>query len=201
MITFFYSTINAGKTANLIISAHACSERNLNYKIFVPAIASGRDGLNKVSSRVGIEQNAISITENDNLYEIIHTELLKNMSPIKIVFIDEVQFLTLDQVVQLTEISDKLDIEVHAYGLRTDFKGEPFKASKYLLCWADHIREIETWADDGKEQKLQKAIMNIKVDERGNRICDGDSISVGYGYKAVSRSAFNVKNNWRNKND
>lgn len=200
MLTFFYSTINAGKTANLILSAHACSQRNIKHLIFVPAIASGRDGFNKVSSRIGIHQDAISISENDNLYEMVSTQIItKNIdsNPLQIVFIDEAQFLTAKQVAQLTQICDIYQVQVHAYGLRTDFKGEPFEASKYLLAWSDHIREVETWAENSNT--AEKALMNIKVDENGKRITNGDSVSVGFAYKAVSRSEFNIYKHWNKK--
>jgi len=198
MITFIYSTINAGKTANLILSAHACTERGINNLILVPSVASGRDGFNKVSSRIGIHHDAISISENENLYEMIHNKIMDKDTklPIQILFIDEAQFLTIPQVVQLTQISDSLDIQIHAYGLRTDFKGEPFEASKYLLSWADKIEEVKTWAENSN--KAKKAIMNIKVDENGNRISGGDSVSVGFGYKAVTRNEFNIAKNWKN---
>ena len=200
MLTFFYSTINAGKTANLILSAHACSQRNIKHLIFVPAIASGRDGFNKVSSRIGIHQDAISISENDNLYEMVSTQIItKNIdsNPLQIVFIDEAQFLTAKQVAQLTQICDIYQVQVHAYGLRTDFKGEPFEASKYLLAWSDHIREVETWAENSNT--AEKALMNIKLDENGKRITNGDSVSVGFAYKAVSRSEFNIYKHWNKK--
>lgn len=197
MLAFIYSTINAGKTANLILSAHACTERGITNLIFVPSVASGRDGFNKVSSRIGIHHDAISISEKDNIYEMVHNMIIDKGTklPIQIVFIDEAQFLTTNQVAQLTQIADSLDIQVHAYGLRTDFKGEPFEASKYLLAWADKIEEVKTWAEDSDTAK--KAIMNIKVDEKGNRISNGDSVSVGFGYKAVTRNEFNISKNWK----
>lgn len=194
MLTFYYSTINAGKTASLILSAHACSERNIKHLIFVPSIASGRDGFNKVSSRIGINQDAISISDTDNIYEIVSLNIINN-SPIQVIFIDECQFLTVEQVVQLTQICDIYGILIHAYGLRTDFKGEPFEASKYLLAWADDIKEVPTWAQDNNSP--EKAIMNIKVDENGNRVIGGASISVGFAYKAVSRSNFNIQKHWK----
>ena len=48
--------------------------------------------------------------------------------------IDEAQFLTRQQVFQLSDVTDEMNIPVLAYGLRTDFHGEPFKGSKYLLA-------------------------------------------------------------------
>ena len=50
------------------------------------------------------------------------------------VLIDEAQFLTREQVFQLGRVTDELNIPVLAYGIRTDFAGEPFEGSKYLLA-------------------------------------------------------------------
>ena len=42
------------------------------------------------------------------------------------VLVDESQFLTREQVHELSEVVDTLDIPVLCYGLRTDFRGELF---------------------------------------------------------------------------
>ncbi len=46
--------------------------------------------------------------------------------------------------------------------MRTDFLGEPFEGSKYLLAWADVLGEIKTICHSGK-----KATMNARLDENG----------------------------------
>ena len=88
----------------------------------------------------------------------------------------------------LAKIVDELDIPVFAYGLRTDFKGEPFEGSKYLLGWADHIEEVATFSPGTNE----KATFNMKIDEEGNRIVSGNSISPGFGFLPVSRKEFRL---------
>ena len=181
MLTFIYSTVNAGKTATLLMRVHSCEERGVKYALFVPEVASKRDGEAKVASRIGFEKEATSLSTEDSPYTIIRdTEDTPSC-----VFIDEAQFLTRKQVMALTFITDRLNIPVYAFGLRTDFKGEPFEGSKYLLSWADRLEEVSTFAKGGGH-----AIFNMKVDESGGRVIEGDSVSVGFDYEPVSRTTF-----------
>ena len=102
--------------------------------------------------------------------------------------IDEAQFLTSTQVLQLCMVCDKLDIPVLAYGLRTDFRGEPFEGSKYLLAWAEELTEIKTVCHTGK-----KATMNARLDADGKRVLEGAQIDIGHNYVALSRRAFQLE--------
>ena len=101
--------------------------------------------------------------------------------------VDEAQFLSKRQVWQLTEIVDRLDVPVLAYGLRTDFRGELFEGSQYLLAWADNLVEIKTICHTGR-----KAIMVVRVDEHGRAITDGPQVEIGGNerYVSVSRGEF-----------
>jgi thymidine kinase len=160
----------------------------------VPEVAQDRDGKSKVSSRIGFEQKATAIGSKENPFEIIMQEVifresLGNNKPIQVVFVDEAQFLNRQQVLGLTKIVDQLQIPVFAYGLRTDFKGEPFEGSKYLLAWADHIEEVATFSPN----TVEKATFNMKIDEQGDQISTGDSIAPGFGYLPVSRKTFGLK--------
>lgn len=194
MLTFIYSTVNAGKSANLIMRAHSCKERNIEFRILVPEIAQERDGKSKVSSRIGFEQKANAIGKDKNPFEMIMQEVIfkksigKEEQPIQVVFVDEAQFLTREQVLGLTKIVDDLSIPVFAYGLRTDFKGEPFEGSRYLLSWADNIEEVSTFSPGTSD----KATFNMKIDESGHQISTGDSISPGFGFLPVSRKEFDL---------
>ena len=101
--------------------------------------------------------------------------------------IDEAQFLTPQQVLQLTMVCDQLAIPVLCYGIRTDFRGEPFAGSTYLLAWADNLVEIKTICSSGK-----KATMNARLDSQGNRIVEGEQIDIGHHYEAMSRKEFRL---------
>lgn len=174
--------------------AHSCKERNIEHRILVPEIAQSRDGKSKVASRIGFEQKATSINEIVCPFEVILQEVMfkksiGNNEPIQVVFVDEAQFLKRHQVLGLSKIVDDLSIPVFAYGLRTDFKGEPFEGSKYLLSWADHIEEVSTFSP----KTVEKATFNMKIDQEGKQISTGDSISPGFGFLPVSRKAFGLK--------
>ena len=92
------------------------------------------------------------------------------------------------QVLQLTQVCDQLSVPVLCYGIRTDFQGEPFEGSKYLLAWADNLIEIKTICRSGK-----KATMNARLDDRGNRVTEGAQIDIGHHYEALSRKEFRLE--------
>ena len=190
MLTFLYSTVNAGKSANLIMRAHSCQERGIKHLIFVPSIAQERDGEAQVRSRAGFEFKAVSLDDETNPAEVLVESMLtsKAQDVCQVIFVDEAQFLTKKQVLEFAQICDQLEIPVYAYGLRTDFKGEPFEGSKYLLAWADNIEEISTF----ETGTAKKATFNMKINEKGDPIKSGRPISPGFGYKPVSRKTFNL---------
>jgi thymidine kinase len=103
------------------------------------------------------------------------------------VLVDEAQFLTKPQVWQLSEVVDQLRIPVLCYGLRTDFRGELFEGSQYLLAWADELTEIKTICHTGK-----KATMTVRLDEQGHAVLAGPQVEIGGNdrYVSVSRAEF-----------
>jgi thymidine kinase len=103
------------------------------------------------------------------------------------VFVDEAQFLTRSQVWQISDVVDRLNIPVLAFGLRTDFRGELFEGSQYLLAWADNLEEIKTICHTGR-----KATMVVRVDEHGRAVKDGPQVEIGGNerYVSVSRAEF-----------
>jgi len=107
------------------------------------------------------------------------------------VLIDEAQFLTKDQVFQLGEVTDKLNIPVLAYGLRTDFQGEPFEGSKYLLSWSDNLKEIKAICHCGT-----KATMVIRLDEHGKAVTEGSQVEIGGNDRYISMCRKHFKENF-----
>jgi thymidine kinase len=103
------------------------------------------------------------------------------------VLVDEAQFLAKAQVWQLSEVVDALRVPVLCYGLRTDFRGELFEGSQYLLAWADEFNEIKTICHSGK-----KATMTLRVDEAGRAVQQGPQVEIGGNerYVSVSRAEF-----------
>jgi thymidine kinase len=130
---FYYSAMNAGKSTLLLQSAYNYNERGMDTLIFSPALDE-RFGKGKISSRLGLSADAVTVDNNFNLYDYTKKQNNKNLS---CVLIYEAQFLTKDQVWQLSDIVDKLNLPVLAFGIRSDFQGEPFPGSQALLVLAD----------------------------------------------------------------
>jgi thymidine kinase len=181
---FYYSAMNAGKSTTLLQANYNYGERGMRTLLFTAAV-DDRAGRGVISSRIGIETQAIAFEKDDNLREIVHREHSDNK--IGCVLIDEAQFLTRCQVKELASLVDKDGIPVLAYGLRTDFLGETFEGSQYLLAWADEIREIKAICDCGK-----KATMNARVNESGEIERTGEQIEIGGNerYLSLCRKCF-----------
>lgn len=184
---FYYSAMNAGKSTTLLQSAYNYEERGMEVLLFTPNI-DDRSGVGVVSSRIGLSRDAIAFSKTDDLFEQVKNVACGSDSKkISCVLVDEAQFLQSQQALQLTMVADQLSIPVLCYGLRTDFRGEPFEGSKYLLAWADELIEIKTICHSGK-----KATMNARVDADGNRVWEGEQIEIGTNYVSLSRKEFQL---------
>ena len=175
---FYYSAMNAGKSTTLLQSSFNYKERGMNPLIYTAAL-DDRYGMGKVSSRIGLQADAQLFRADTDLFKEI--ENLHNEEKRHCILVDECQFLSKEQVYQLTEVVDKLHIPVLCYGLRTDFQGELFEGSKHLLAWADKLVELKTICHCGR-----KANMVIRTDEEGNPIAEGDQVAIGGNDKYVS---------------
>lgn len=175
---FYYSSMNAGKSTALLQSSYNYRERGMNTLVLAPEL-DDRYGEGKVTSRIGIEADARTFTAAENLFDVVKADL--DVGPLHCVLVDEAQFLTKNQVFQLGEITDKLNVPVLAYGLRTDFQGEPFEGSKYLLAWSDNLKELKAICHCGT-----KATMVVRFDEQGNAVTEGSQIEIGGNDRYVS---------------
>lgn len=176
---FYYSAMNAGKSTTLLQSSYNYQERGMETLIYAPAI-DDRYGKGKVTSRLGLQAKAELISKNMNLYDDIKNRLNQNSS-IQCVLVDEAQFLTKEQVRQLGHVVDDYHIPVLAYGIRTDFQGELFEGSLYLLAWADQLIELKTICHCGR-----KATMILRLNDQGEVVRDGEKIAVGGNERYVS---------------
>jgi thymidine kinase len=183
---FYYSSMNAGKTTILLQSAHNYKERGMTPLLFTPKL-DDRYGAGVIKSRIGLEAKAIIFDNTDDLFETTRSRLEdKN---IHCVLVDESQFLTKDQVFQLSEIVDRLEIPVLCFGLRTDFRGELFEGSQYLLAWADELKEIKTICHTGR-----KANFVVRIDDEGYAVKEGAQVEIGGNERYVSVSRKEFKN-------
>ncbi|GAB4224423.1 MAG: thymidine kinase [Francisella sp.] len=171
---FRYSAMDAGKTLDLLKVAYNYKDRGRNPLILTSAIDK-RAGFNKVKSRIGIDQDAYSLTEKDNIFEFVKKHNIQNK--IDCVLLDEIQFFSQEQIWQLSEIVDKLNIPVIAYGLRTNYLGQPFETSALLLAIADTLEELKTICHCGKKASFNMMVQNGIAIKQGNPIVvDDDSL-------------------------
>lgn len=144
-----------------------------------PAIDDRDPKADHIVSRIGLNARANIFDGKTDLEDhilTVHTE-----KKIDCVFLDEAQFLTRDQVWQLSRVADYHRIPIMCFGLRTDFQGELFPGSATLLAIADDIRELRTLCWCGR-----KATMTMRVDEAGGAITEGEQIDVGGNNKYIS---------------
>ena len=181
---FYYSSMNAGKSTSLLQAAWNYRERGLHPLLLTPELNT-RDGAGCIASRIGLSAPATTFRSDDSLLSLVHRQVAAEI--VSCVFVDESQFLTRRQVYDLGEVADGLNVPVLCYGLRTDFQGNLFEGSQYLLAWADVLSEIKTICHCGR-----KATMVLRIDERGRPIRSGEQIRIGgnESYVSVCRRHF-----------
>jgi thymidine kinase len=182
---FYYSAMNAGKTTTLLQSAYNYAERGMRTLVLTPRL-DRRAGEGIVASRIGLKARASVFDAGDDLLEQVRADIASR-GKLDCVLVDEAQFLSKAQVWQLTDVVDRLDVPVLAYGLRTDFRGELFEGSQHLLALADKLEEIKTICHTGR-----KATMVVRVDEQGRAVKDGPQVEIGGNerYVSVSRAEY-----------
>lgn len=169
---FYYAAMNAGKTTTLLQSSYNYQERGMQTLLYTPRFDT-RFAARKIASRIGLNSDAIPFDAIFDFYEDVKARK-DGLPKLRCILIDEAQFMSKDQVHQLTEIVDLFKLPVLAYGLRTDFRGETFEGSQYLLAWAEELIEIKTICHCGR-----KATMNARVDENGTMLREGEQVEIG----------------------
>lgn len=176
---FNFGAMNAGKSTILLQAAHNYQERGMLTLLLTPAVDTRAGTEKTIASRIGLSRKANSFSGDTDLEAYIikaHSD-----APLDCIFVDEAQFLTDDQVWQLSRIADAHRIPVMCYGLRTDFQGRLFPGSAALLAIADNIKEIKTLCWCGR-----KATMTLRIGASGEALTEGTQIEIGGNDKYIS---------------
>lgn len=186
---FRYGTMGSAKTALLLTTAYNFEERGMTYVCMKPIIDT-RENANVIKSRIGIQRECQWIYHDTDLYLTAKKLFEDRKYIIEWFLIDESQFLTPEQVDQLSRIVDDFGSNVVCYGLRTDFKSNLFEGSRRLFEIADTIDEIKSTCNCGN-----KTIINARIDSNGDFVEEGAQVEIGGDdrYIAVCRKC------WRNK--
>lgn len=186
---FRYGTMGSAKTALLLTTAYNFEERHMDYICLKPVVDT-REAKNVIRSRIGIERECSWIYNDTDLYQFACDMYRSNGRLVDWFLIDEAQFLSAEQVDQLSRIVDDFGSNVICYGLRTDFQTHLFEGSRRLFEIADTIDEIKSTCNCG-----HKTIVNARIDTEGNFVEEGAQVEIGGNdrYVAVCRKC------WRNK--
>jgi thymidine kinase len=176
---FLFSVMNAGKTTHLLQVRHNYVENGGHVLLFTNVV-DNRFGIGKVRSRIGIEADAIPLRQDDAVGAIVAAEHAR--LPVTAVLIDEVQFMTADQIRQLAWIVDELKVPVMAYGLKNNVYGTLFsEAIVTLMALADQFQEIKQLCHCGR-----KATMILKYNRDGAAVRSGEVVEIGGEGRYVS---------------
>jgi thymidine kinase len=165
-----YSTMNAGKSIELIKVAYNYEERGKHVMTLIPS-TDNRYGTGVITSRIGVQREAMVVTDETNILELFMRENEKHK--IDCVLLDECQFLKKHHVQELVEIVDSFDVPVLAYGLKNDFRNELFEGSYYMLIYADKIEEIKTICWCGRKATMVARIVDGQFVKQGQQIMVG----------------------------
>lgn len=165
-----YSTMNAGKSIELIKVAYNYEERGKNVLTLMPSV-DDRYGTGVITSRIGVQREAKIVGDDTDILELFIKENEKRK--IDCVLIDEVQFLKKHHVLELVEIVDSFEVPVLAYGLKNDFRNEMFEGSYYMLIYADKIEEIKTICWCGRKATMVARVVDGKIERKGQQIVVG----------------------------
>ncbi|WP_043603301.1 thymidine kinase [Novosphingobium sp. Rr 2-17] len=189
---FYYASMNAGKSATLLQANFNYHERGMRTMLWTAALddrsIAAEDDLqdsHAIESRIGLHAAAHRFLPETNLFEQVSAR--HAVQPLSCVMVDEAQFLTPAQVWQCADLADKAGLPVICYGLRTDFRGDLFPGAAVLLGIADNLVELKAVCHCGR-----KASMNLRVDERGSAVSEGDQTEIGGNerYVALCRRHF-----------
>ncbi|MBA3677437.1 MAG: thymidine kinase [Sphingosinicella sp.] len=184
---FYYASMNAGKSTTLLQSSFNYQERGMETMLFTAGL-DDRYAKGVISSRIGLDANANLFEPDTDFRAMVEAEHAGR--PLSCILIDEAQFLTRPQVLQLAAICDEMGIPVLAYGLRTDFQANLFEGSAHLLALADTLVELKAVCECGR-----KATMNLRVDAQGQAVREGAQTEIGGNdrYVALCRKHYMEK--------
>lgn len=181
---FYYASMNAGKSSTLLQADFNYRERGMATMLWTAGVDDrGRPGW--ISSRIGLAEMARLFEQDTDMFGAIAARV--DEGPLACVLVDEAQFLTREQVLALARVCDDLGVPVICYGLRTDFQGMLFEGSAALLGLADTLVELKAICECGA-----KATMNLRIDEQGQAVSEGDQTAIGGNdrYVALCRKHF-----------
>lgn len=169
-LTFTYGVMGSSKSAQALITRFNYMQKGINVILAKPSIDNRGDSQDNrcIRSRIGLSAECIVFDKNadmQTLYDKHHIVTKRN-----VMIIDEAQFCTTEQINQLKTLSKYID--VHCYGLKTNFRSELFEGSKRLVEIADTLENIPYICRCGNHAIINARMIN------GIPTIDGDEIHI-----------------------
>jgi thymidine kinase len=134
--------MDSGKSTLALQTAHNHKSRGRTGLIFTN---KDRAGSGVISSRLGLQSEAIEVEETLDLHKFV-VEHLSMGDRIDYIICDEAQFYQPIQIDELAKIVDGLGIDVYAFGILADFKTKLFPGSARLVELADRVNTLQVEA-------------------------------------------------------
>lgn len=141
-LIYYCGTMDSGKSTLALQTAHNHKSRGRTGLIFTN---KDRAGSGVISSRLGLQSEAIEVEESLDLHKFV-VEHLSIGERIDYIICDEAQFYQPIQIDQLAQIVDGLGIDVYAFGILADFKTKLFPGSARLVELADRVNTLQVEA-------------------------------------------------------
>lgn len=139
-IKFYYSAMKGGKTTRIFQRIYDLEENGKTVLLIKPRI--DKKGDDCIVNRQGQKRKVDILLESEE--KLLSESYIDKIVESDYIIVDEAQFLTEKQIVELWKINKKINIPINCFGLRTNFHGELFSGSKGLLSLADEIIKMDT---------------------------------------------------------
>jgi len=171
-LRFSFGTMGSGKSTMALQIHHNLASRELFGFLLTKLDREGA----QVTSRLGVAAQAIEVVPDLDLYQLAVSHW-----PIHYLVCDEAQFYTAEQCDQLARVVDDLSIDVFAFGLITDFRGELFEGTKRLLEVADERvpMQVEARCWCGARATHNARVVNGQITYTGETVVVGDTEANG----------------------
>jgi len=178
-LKFFYGPMDCGKSTLALQIDHNHARQGRSGLILTRYDRSG--GAN-VTTRVGLSHDAIEITDELDLRQLVRQNWAAGRR-VDYLIVDEAGFLNSEHVDQLADLVDDYHIDVYCFGLSTDFRSQLLPGAKRLMELADEISAIQVevlcWC--GLPGKQNARVVAGRVAREGDTVVVADTVPAGNG--------------------
>ena len=189
-LVFFCGTMDCGKSTLALQTDHNHAARGRRGLIFTKLDRAGESVL---SSRLGLSVDAIEVTDDLDLWEVVVRSRTSG-EPVDYLICDEAQFYTPGQVEQLARLVDEMSVDVYAFGITADFRTRLFPGSQRLVELADRVDvlQVEALCWCGRRATHNARTVDGLMVVEGAQVVVGDTADLGASESAGGTVAYEV---------